>query len=228
LQIVNDLTDDVLANESIAIAIASFMPERRHTGLLFRPEGEPWQLIHLGWHDDFKIEQPSQKYCAVKLSGIDPVILDGMADWLPQMLSANGGRMAYSIKPFDEHPFDTEGKVRFSQPGDGFTCATFLLWAFNHWNIPLISLDGWEDRPDDVQWREWIMQMLRETQDRYKIPEEHILAQAPYVAHAARFRPEEVAGAGGEREGRPSTFPEAVRKGQAVLEGMDRLGRLVK
>jgi len=214
--------DDI---RSLAIAISGDS-SRRHVGILFRPDEQPVQLIHLGWHGLLEREPPSNDYCWVSVKDIHPVVLDNIADWLPQVWRENGRAIPYSIKPFDVDPFDENGKLRATLPGEGFTCATFVLWVFHHFKVGLIDAGTWQDRPDDRQWRAWIVEMLERTKIKYQIPDDHIEAQTPYVRHAARFRPEEVAGAAANYQGEGAAFRNAVDYGIKILDGMKQLGRL--
>jgi hypothetical protein len=216
--------DESLELPSLAIAIEWAHPDQRHVGFYFQPVDEPLKIIHMGWHGIFEIIDPASDFAWVEISGIDPIVLDNIADWLPQTLKANNGHMAYSIKPFDADPFDDDGKVIASVPGDGFTCATFLLWVFVHFQLPLIDVTTWRDREQDQLWRQKIFRALNGTKDKYGISDAHIAAQSPYVAHAARFRPEEVAGAAGSYKGQPLSFEDTVALGDEVLEILRSLG----
>lgn len=233
MQIVRVVDDDEFDKiPSLAIAIAgdsvSNNPERRHAGLYFRSDEDPLKIIHLGWHGKLESMLPDMQYAWIAISGIDPIILDNIADWLPQTLQANNGNLPYSIKPFDSDPFDEHGTLRFSEPGDGFTCATFVLWIFHHFNLPLIALENWENRKEDTKWREWIVDMLRRTKNSHHVSEEHIMAQIPFIEHAARFRPEEVGGAAGSYSGAPLGFSDAIDVGEKVLVKLRDLGMVSK
>jgi hypothetical protein len=211
---------------SLAIAISGDS-RRRHTGLIFRPDAQPVQLIHLGWHGLLERETPPpQEYCWVAINAVHPVVLDNIADWLPQVWRENGRHIPYSIKPYDQDPFDENGKLRTSLPGEGFTCATFVLWIFHHFRVSLIDQQGWQDRPDDRLWRQWIVQMLDQSKVKYNIPEDHIAAQAPFIRQACRFRPEEVAGAAAKHDGKAADFQQVLAYGEQVLAEMRDLGRL--
>ena len=216
--------DEALDLPSLAVAIEWPSSDQRHVGFYFHPVNEPLQIIHLGWHGIFEIKAPADEYAWVEISGVDPIILDNIADWIPQTLKANDGHLPYSIKPFDADPFDEDGKVIPSLPGDGFTCATFLLWVFVHFHLPLIAVETWRDRKDDALWRQKIISALERTKRRFNISDEHIAAQLPYVSHAARFRPEEIAGAAGAYNGQPMSFESTVDHGVEVLALLRKLG----
>ncbi len=202
---------------SLAIAISGSATtrslKRRHLGIFFRPDGEDLQLIHLGWHDDFHRDSPDEKYCWVPCKHIDPVVLDTIADWLSEVWKANGSKIPYSIKPYDTNPFDDFGKLISREPGDGFTCATFVMWVFYHSHIELIDKGSWKDRRNDKIWRQWIIDMLNRT---HPGETEHIEAQSAYIDHASRFRPEEVAGAAATFNSTPLKFGAAVKAGKRL------------
>lgn len=201
----------------LAIAIKEFGPQQRHVGIFFRPDGEGLQIIHLGWHDDFRCHDANTDYYWIPCAGLDPIVLANIADWLSIVWQVNGSAIPYSIKPFDGDPFDETGKLNRRELGDGFTCATFVLWVFWHSHIELIDKESWRDRPEDQQWREGIIKMLRDT---VPYAELHIKAQEEYINKAARYRPEEVAGTAGTFSGKPIAFDEAVCLGNCVLQRM--------
>lgn len=212
---------------SLAIAISGSQitrsTEQRHLGIFFRPINESLQLIHLGWHDRFFCIAPDERYCWIPCEHIDSVILDNIADWLATVWSVNGSTIPYSIKPYDSDPFDSAGKLVCREPGDGFTCSTFVMWVFYHSHIELLDKDSWEDRPDDKIWRQKIIDMLYE-----KLPNEtaHIEAQSEYIDHASRYRPEEVAGAAATFSTAPIVFSHAKELGECVVLRMSLKERL--
>lgn len=219
--------------ESLAIVIGN---KGRHIGMFFRPVGEDLQMIHLGWHDDFRCgepdlcwhddsrsREPDKDFCWIPCEGINSIVLANIADWLAVVWKENGESIPYSIKPFDADPFDDSGKLRFREQGDGFTCATFVLWVFSHSQIELVNKDSWEDRDEDRCWRAWIVEMLEEHSNADKA---HIDAQREYINTASRFRPVEVAGAAGDYAGTPIEFTHATLLGECVKQRMELHGML--
>ena len=219
--------------ENLAIAIGK---KGRHIGIFFRPEDEELQMIHLGWHDDFRCgepdlywhdysrrSEPDNDFCWILCEGIHSIVLANIADWLAVVWRENGQTIPYSIKPFDRDPFDDSGKLRCREPGDGFTCATFVLWVFSHSQIELVNKDSWEDRDEDRCWRAWIVEMLEEHSTADKA---HIDAQQEHIESASRFRPVEVAGAASVYTGTPIEFTHASELGKCVKQRMELHGML--
>lgn len=217
--------------ENLAIAIGS---KGGHIGIFFHPDGHDLQMIHLAWHDDFRCGKPDlcwhgstttpdNDFCWIPCAGINSIVLANIADWLSSVWEINGHKIPYSIKPFDKTPFDESGKLHSSEPGDGFTCATFVLWVFSHSEIELVNKDTWEARAEDRDWQEKIMEYLDKCPTASKA---HIEAQREYVNLASRFRPVEVASAAGVYKGTSIVFSEAVELGNSLKSQMSIRGLL--
>ena len=95
-----------------------------------------------------------------------------------------------------------------------------MLECFKGFLLPLIVNDSWPVRESDISWQSEIVKMLAR-----KAPT-HSAAQAEQIGRAARYRPEEVAGAAQVFDGTPVPFVVAWHAGQSVLAGMTGAGKL--
>jgi len=105
-------------------------------------------------------------------------------------LDENDGRIPYSVA----HP----GGVIFrddvwvgNEPGQGLTCATFIVALFDELGIPFIDVDTWKNRTGDAEWAARILEMLRPL-----MSPEHVAAQENRLGQAVRVRPSDVTAAG--------------------------------
>lgn len=213
--------------ETLAIAIAGSeitrSDERRHLGIFYRTDDGALSLIHMGWHLDLNKISPDIRYCWIPCKGIDPVVLETIADWLDIIWEANGQYLPYSIRQYDANPFDMSGKLIKRNAGDGFTCATFVLWVFHRAQLDLIDKSSWPHRLEDLKSKQWVINMLRKHNPE---AEEHIIAQIEDIDSAIRFRPEEVAGVAAIYIDTPIQFDQAVDLGECVLNGMEHLNKI--
>lgn len=126
-------------------------------------------------------------WIAPDLSHEDQRILAATIDaWL----DLNANKIPYSVA----HP----GGVIFkdnvwvgNEPGQGLTCATFIVALFDELGIPFIELGSWEERAGDVEWAERILVALAPFMSA-----EHIEAQRERIGTAIRVRPADIAAAG--------------------------------
>lgn len=215
---------------TLAIAIGGVDVTRsatqRHVGILFQSEGNGLQLIHLGWHDDFACQAATYDYFWIPVIGVNEVVQVTIADWLETFWVVHQNKIPYSINPFNDSPFDSSGKLRPLLPGEGFTCATFVLWAFLAQKVNLIVADSWLSRDSDIGWQQKMIHYLRNTNP--PVPQAHIDAQAATNDRIVRFRPEEVAGVVGSFDGKPADFKVAIGLAEDVWKKLNVLGAIEK
>lgn len=115
-----------------------------------------------------------------------------------------------------------EGELRgkwLGEPGDGLTCATFVLCIFRGLNIDILKINSWDDKPeedkrvDDI-WRDSIASALpKQVQERF------IAGKI-----SSRYRPEEVA-VGANSPDRPLDYSIARELGDQMLEKLSQIIR---
>lgn len=207
--------------KALAIAIAgseiTHSDARRHLGIFFRNDKDELSLMHLGWHLRLENNPPNPSYCWIPCEGLNSVLLENIADWLDVIWQMNGSKLPYSIRQYDSDPFDGSGKLIKSEPGDGFTCATFVLWVFYRAQVDLIEKSSWQNRAGDQDWAQWAISMLRQHNSNET---SHIAKQAEHISSAIRFRPEEVAGAAAIYIDTPIAYEKANELANCILGKM--------
>ena len=103
--------------------------------------------------------------------------------------------------------------------GLGLTCSTFVLTVFESVYLPLIDFDTWENRADDNERHDRLLEKMRDGIPAHGIPPaepQHVSAVAADLP-CIRVRPEEVAAAG-MSDSRRAAFLQAERGGRWILE----------
>lgn len=101
------------------------------------------------------------------------------------------------------------------EPGQGLTCATFLIALFDELGIPFIAKDSWQSRPGDEDWSESILVMLSALMTK-----DHVDAQRSRIGEVVRIRPSDITSAAhhiNQELSEPLTF-EKVAPLAAVIE----------
>lgn len=126
-------------------------------------------------------------WIAPDLSPDEQRILAAKVDaWLDE----NAGKIPYSVA----HP----GGVIFkdnvwvgNEPGQGLTCATFIVELFNELGIPFIDVGTWKERTGDTEWAKRILDAIS-----HSMSPEHVEAQRNRIGLTVRVRPADIAAAG--------------------------------
>lgn len=126
-------------------------------------------------------------WIAPNLSPEEQRILAATVDaWLDE----NAGKIPYSVA----HPGGVIFKDNIwvgSEPGQGLTCATFIVELFNELGIPFINVGTWKVRSGDTEWAERILEVIS-----HSMSPEHVEAQRNRIGHTVRVRPADIAAAG--------------------------------
>lgn len=115
---------------------------------------------------------------------------------------------------------DGDGTYSFvaKTPGKGVTCATFVMLVLQTVGFPLLDIETWQTRPEDIQWQECIMQTLRQHSGMTE-QEADLVAQD---IGSVRFRPIEVASAA-QNEPWPVNFETATALAADVMTNIANL-----
>jgi hypothetical protein len=193
-----------------------------HVGILYKWGDHAAKVCHLAWHKRLMIEvpktsnvwEPESSFVWLQ-SGLDDTSRELVAASVVGIGLRNTNTIAYSTnyhgKYFDERSF----RFNRDQPGDGLTCATFILALFRQLGIELLKCSEWLPRPSDTEWSTNIVSFLKGWGERElalgrgdpTLPE-HVAA-IQNSPTAPRFRPEEVA-AGIWSRTRPLDFQSAL------------------
>lgn len=189
-------TNDTKCFDKIAVAIKMSCRQRqqRHLGLFIQPdEDKPVKLLHLAWHNDFRLEENFEDdyFCFQTCNGLIDEVIESFVDWLEIVWEKNNSGIPYGlIFNEEEMIFSQSGDLSELKPGQGFTCSSFVLECFKCFALDLIKYNTWPERDDDKHWADNIFYFL----ERYA-SKEHVDAQRDKNNKITRFRPEEVAAA---------------------------------
>jgi hypothetical protein len=173
----------------IAIMVSNRASQQLHVAALYRSNGNIMigdVQTHLQARRTIARPNERWKWIALDLSQEDQKILAATVD---SWLELNPDKIPYSVA----HP----GGVIFKDnvwvgntPGQGLTCATFVVELFNELGIPFIAKDTWLTRPDDDIWAKNILGLLAAN-----MPAAHVKAQYDSIGKVVRVRPSDVAAA---------------------------------
>jgi hypothetical protein len=183
-------------------------PGQHHVGLLYKL-GQEIRFVHLAWHYRLLSQEPTPDYFWVQ-SGLDETNRRVIAPAVAQVGSEQQLPVPYS--PHYEGIYFENGTLRYTQtaPGEGLTCATFIMAVFEALGFPLVNVREWPVRAEDASWFTYIVSRLEND-----ATEEHIEAIRANP-NGTRFRPEEVVGTVTEGE-LPVPFARAEALGQEIL-----------
>jgi hypothetical protein len=189
--------------------IKQVAPDQLHVGFLYKLQDSVPRIVHLAWHNMFMHEEPSNDYCWIQ-SGLNEVVRNVIAPAIAEV--AEDQQLPYS--PNYESLYFEQGTLRYNRlaPGEGLTCATFLMAVLERLGFPLFDAQEWTPRPEDAAWTERIIQRLEASP---RVCNEHTEAIRARP-RGARFRPEEVAGSLSETTV-PVSFVRAQQIGVQVL-----------
>ena len=173
----------------------------------------PAKVAHLAFHLMLRFDTPSDVMRHGELAwvqcGLDEINRSVLAAAIAR--SAVDGQLPVPYSPHYEGVYLEKGTLRYERgaPGEGLTCATYMLEVFDALGFELVLRDTWPVREqEDREWVEWI---ISELEKNAHCTPEHIQAIRDHPI-GVRFRPEEVAGAvASERP--PLDFKTAVEAG---------------
>lgn len=173
-------------------------------------------VCDLAWHLRIRNKPPSEKSDFWIQSGLDENNLRIVAAAIERTVATRKPPISYS--PLYDGIYFTEGDLKYERdkPGDGLTCATFVMAIFETLGIRLLMTETWEPRQSDDEWREDIVSFLEEwgTDSGCDVTEHvAVIRQSP---RCVRYRPEEVAAGVGVDDG-PISFAVAERLGLEIV-----------
>lgn len=193
-----------LLEGELAVAIKHVGSDQLHVGIAYPSNGVSI-LFHLGWHYELRHDTLNTSYSLARIK--QPQSSPAWRRRIRQITALcefiwarhGEGGLPYSFA--SSSSFSIEGDFLPGLDGaPGFTCATFVLAAFEAASFPL-TCGAWPaPNDDDVLWQEYIAEQLYHDLDA---PDGEALRDACGVA--ARYRPEHVAAAA-LAEQPPSTY----------------------
>jgi hypothetical protein len=194
-----------------------------HTGILHRSHGTLF-VLDLLWHRRLR-SGPCQRVEACVIPDLDPDEINDVTA-MCRLIHARhhdpDPSRRYSIPYAFRHGKNDRFNNRTGElmlvDGLGLTCSTFVLTVFESVYLPLINFDTWENRPDDNERHQRLLDMMRNGIPPMIPPAEpeHVAAVAAQLP-CIRVRPEEVAAAG-MSDSRSIEFRRAERGGRWILE----------
>ena len=189
----------------LGIALRTFRGEAQiYIGLLYKIDNAAALMLHLRWHFDVKNDVPTDEYRWIQID-LDQINRRNLAA-LCRLIASRSDKIPYGLN-YNGLYFSAGGEYLSRAPGEGLTCATFVMAVFATHKIPILKLAEWSIRPEDIRWQ---LGQLQRMQQAYPLV---ATAMAGFVGQQ-RFRPPEVA-AGAISVKRPleSRMPKSLGSG---------------
>lgn len=198
--------------------------EQRHAGFLVQYDNRTLWLFDLAWDNTYRQAKMTDEYAYLASDFFDPFTSNALVGFLVMALQENNGKISYSINYEDSPYFDkSTGKALNTKPGQGLTCATFVIETLERYGIELIDRDSWPITEENAKWQKDILQKLI-FHTRPPLSIEKFLAQFQYIGKTPRFRPEEALGAASIYTGNPLAYEAVSPEATSVVLELDRLG----
>jgi hypothetical protein len=205
-----------------AIAIRAIDASQRHIGILHKESAEKEPLLlHLAMHCNLRNGHPTEGYLWV-----DPPIpaprLRQVAAICRLVWRSNGRNVPYAFSAPNDCFDEASGRFLLGPTKFGLTCATFVLAVFHTAGVQLVEYGTWPiGRPGDEEWQTAVIALI---QASGQATAEHLDAMKTETGRgAARYRPEEVAGAA-LLNTLPARFQQAVDASRDVLQRLESVG----
>jgi hypothetical protein len=174
----------------LAFQVSDPNTHQLHAATLYRLDG----CLMIGDLQNHLISRRAKARSCSNIFWITPDLIQEeqriLAAKIDAWLDGNASRIPYSVA----HP----GGVIFKdniwigdEPGQGLTCATFIVELFKELGIPFIDIETWESRVGDTEWAERILSLIS-----HSMSPEHVEAQRNRIGDKVRVRPSDIAAAG--------------------------------
>jgi len=215
-----DIKEGIPDEVALAIAIAgepvTHAVNQRHTGFVVNGgEGQLW-LFDLAWHNHFRKGNTGLEYAFVRAECLDEITAATIVGFLFALHDDTKGKIQYSVAYDDIRYFDGAKWVA-GEPGQGLTCATFVLEVLRHHGIEILATETWP-RDGNQEWQDRMILALPLTSEEF-------LAQCDISGQVARYRPEEVVGCAALCLFEPITYEVARGAADDVVLELARLGK---
>jgi hypothetical protein len=188
----------------VGVAVSDPPTRQLHAGVVFRGVKSGPEVLHLNFHawlEQNPLPHPVLDFLWVKVP-VDEDRIDGAIAACKRIFARSGGTSPSDPIPYGirlDSGWDDQGRFRLGTNACGLTCATFALTVLEaQLGYAILDRDTWPlNRPEDAAWHARIIQTMRRyqlTHPERMLTNEHI-TRVEQERGAARFRPEEVAGA---------------------------------
>lgn len=207
-----------LSPESLRIVGIGVYEDAKHIGMLCRDSfDKKLRFIHLAFHGDLRLDDDTAKcflWIEAKLEDELASVASAQARRIYRRYEAGG--IPYGFSPYTGY-FGSQGEIRWTAPGNGLTCATFVLAVFDSAGIRLVKGETWPvDRPEDRHFQREIIKLVHE---RSKASAAHVEGMNANVGKM-RLRVLEVAGAVAA-DAYPADFATAQTLGQRLQQTLE-------
>lgn len=187
--------------DQVAIAIqTSRPPDQRHVGFFYRI-GTELHILHLAFHFLKRNEAVYGDYGWVE-ANLHPYVEEQLVATIMNVAD-DPTKIGYAFSPYEDCFEPDTGRYIKIAPGEGLTCATFLLSILSTLELHPIDAASWKEQIGDDTWREG---MIAHLEDWFRHPpQEELRPSAAHIEslktslHNPRIRPEEVVAAFGSR-----------------------------
>jgi hypothetical protein len=199
----------------VSIAICQPGADQRHLGIIHR-SSRTLMMLHLAGHHQLQNDPPSGDLLCIE-PNIPPERMRQIAAYCRSVWRENqNGRVPYGFSPPSDFLDEHTGQMLLGPTRHGLTCATFVLAVFHGTGFPLVRYSKWPvGRLGDNEWQLKIVNVL----ERRGASPEHVKAMRSEIG-TARFRPEEVAGAGTSTV-LPASFQLAALRGRQIVHRLE-------
>lgn len=174
--------------------------DKKHVGIAYR-EADDLKILHLAWHH-FLLNEPihlrGNSYFCSEMD-LEPELLQFLQVQASLFTHVDHAPIPYAIK-LPVIVFDSTDNYRFKgcKPGEGLTCATFVMKFLQAFGFDIIDEISWQKRDTDIQFADQILTQL----EKYLVEHGHQTGHSTELKHveeaknlareAVRFRPIEV------------------------------------
>jgi hypothetical protein len=156
-----------LSPESLRIVGIGIYKDAKHIGVLCRESfDKKLRFIHLAFHDDLRLDDDTAKcflWVEAKLEDEAASVAAAQARRIYRRYQAGG--IPYGFSPYTGY-FGPQGEIRWTAPGNGLTCATFVLAVFDSAGVRLAKGETWPiDRPEDKQFQREMIKLVDQRSD---------------------------------------------------------------
>jgi len=218
----NGFPDDI----DLAIVIAGSQItdsiDQRHAGFVARGGNDDLLLFDLAWHDALRQTPISHEYAYLIADFLDPVNASAIIAFLVTLHHANKEKFTYSINYEDGEYFDKNtGQKLKTKPGQGLTCATFVLEVLSRYGFMLIDKKTWPLTTENEKWQQDILSKLMTSRPASV---DEFLPQVDLVGKVPRVKPEEALGAASLYDEDPLDYTTVLPAAVDIVSELDRIG----
>ncbi|MDM5137613.1 hypothetical protein [Aeromonas salmonicida] len=180
--------DRTIKKEGVAIAIKQFSGDQLHLGVLCK-EASTGDVIHLSNHFSLRKSEHVTQYHFVNIAQLNDYDHTHMLAYILAVYEKNKATIPYG--PCDGGKLDLTGDYK-GDIGDGLTCSSFVISAFESQGFHFIDKSTWPARDDDKCWQKRTITEFKMNHCDNVDDVAHFEKQFSMIG-ALRYRPHEVA-----------------------------------